>query len=80
MRVFVAQLLFFIYALATYAQTTYTARVVDAESGEPLPFVGVYASPEDTTQTNFDGEFSITAEADAPVRLTCASSPTAAAA
>ena len=50
---------------------TVTTRVIDAESGEPLPLVGVYVSEDNNTLTNFDGECSIVAEADEAVRLTC---------
>ena len=45
---------------ALHAQTTFTARIVDAETGEALPLVGVYVNEENNTLTNFDGEFSIT--------------------
>ena len=50
---------------------TVSARVVDADTGEPLPLVGVYVSAETNTLTNFDGEFSLTAPPDADVRFTC---------
>ncbi|MCR5180251.1 MAG: carboxypeptidase-like regulatory domain-containing protein, partial [Bacteroidaceae bacterium] len=40
------------------AQNVFTARVVDAESGEALPMVGVYVSENNATLTNFDGDFS----------------------
>ncbi len=53
------------------AQTNFTARVIDAETGEPLPLVGIYISEENNTLTNFDGEFSITADSADMVRLTC---------
>ena len=48
-----------------------SARVVDADTGEPLPLVGVYVSAETNTLSNFDGEFSLTAPPDAEVRFTC---------
>ena len=54
-----------------HAQTTFTARIVDAETGEALPLVGVYVNEENNTLTNFDGEFSITADSADLVRLTC---------
>ncbi len=57
--------------LTTMAQATFSARVIDAESGEALPLVGVYVSEENNTLTNFDGEFSITADSSDVVRLTC---------
>ena len=57
--------------ITTMAQTTFSARVIDAESGEALPLVGVYISEENNTLTNFDGEFSITADSMDMIRLTC---------
>lgn len=51
--------------------TTYTARIVEAETGEALPLVSIYVSDENGTLTNFDGEFSITAEPTDLLRLTC---------
>lgn len=50
---------------------TREARVVDAESGEPIPCVGVYIEAGRTTLTNFDGDFSIEADSNEVVRLTC---------
>ena len=50
------------------AQRTFT--VVDAESGERLPLVGVYVSEENNTLTNFDGECTLTAEPEDLVRFT----------
>ena len=64
-------LLLLIVARAVTAQTTYTACVVEEETGEPLPLVGIYVSQENTTLTNFDGEFSITAEEEDTIRITC---------
>ena len=57
--------------LTIMAQRIYTARIIDAETGEALPLVGVYISEENNTLTNFDGEFSITADSADIVRLTC---------
>ena len=61
---------FLLMPLWAWAQTTITTRVVDAESGEPLPLVGVYVSEDNNTLTNFDGEFTLTAEPDDRVRFT----------
>ena len=36
---------------------TLTAVVVDAETGEPVPYVSVYVSPTCGTISNYDGEF-----------------------
>ncbi len=49
----------------------YSSQVLDAETGEPLAMVGVYVSNDNTTLTNFDGEFRIRAKADDVIRLTC---------
>ena len=40
-------------------KTTYVATVLDAESDEALAMVGVYVSNDNTTLTNFEGEFAI---------------------
>ncbi|MBR4757307.1 MAG: hypothetical protein IK084_00720, partial [Bacteroidaceae bacterium] len=56
----------------TDSLVTYTACVVEEETGEPLPLVGIYISQDKTTLTNFDGEFSIKALPDDTLRLTCA--------
>lgn len=53
------------------AQQSITARVVDAETGEPLPLVGVYIDENNNTLSNFDGEFRITAKPADVLRLTC---------
>ena len=62
--------LFLLMPLWTLAQTTITTRVIDAESGEPLPLVGVYVSEDNNTLTNFDGEFTLTLASEDVVRLT----------
>ena len=56
---------------AGYAQTSYTVHVEDAETGEPLPLVGVYVSEDNATLTNFDGDFTIKAQPTDIVRMTC---------
>ena len=62
--------------MTAMAQTTFSARVIDAETGEALPLVGVYISEENNTLTNFDGEFSIIADSLDIIRLTCIGSET----
>ena len=69
---FLSLLFSWLMGLATVsAQTVYTARVVDAETGEALPLVGVYVSSDNATLTNFDGDFSLTAAPSDVVRFTC---------
>ena len=65
-------LLLLIIAQTAFSQVPFTARVVEAETDEPLPLVGVYLSNDQTTLTNFDGEFTIEAMPDDTLRLTCA--------
>ncbi len=50
-------------ALALQAQK-YSARVVDGETGEPLPYVSIYRSKGHGTLTNEEGEFHINASKD----------------
>ena len=71
-----SRILSFLLALLTattaaLGQTTFSARVVDAETGEVLPLVGVYVSESCNTLTNFDGEFSIAADSTDLLRITC---------
>lgn len=47
-------------ALTTWAQR-YSARVVDAKTGEPMPYVSIYLGGGHGTLTNEDGEFHIKA-------------------
>ena len=54
------------------SDTSFCARVIEAETGEPIPLVGVYVDNDHTTLTNFEGEFSITAQPSDTIRLTCA--------
>ena len=66
---FLIACLFLMHGMAQ--NQTREARVVDAESGEPIPCVGVYIEAGRTTLTNFDGDFSIEADSNEVVRLTC---------
>ena len=43
------------------AQNTYTARVVDASTGDALPMASIYISASHSTITNQEGDFSIQA-------------------
>ena len=71
-RLVVLAILCCLGSLTTLAQdSVFTARVVEAETGEPLPMVGVYVSEDVNTLTNFDGEFSLGAAPDDMVRFTC---------
>ena len=58
-------------SLCTLAQERLTLRchVVDGSSGEALPYVAVYVSPENTTIANHDGDFNILARPEENVRL-----------
>ena len=63
-------LLFIIFTAFLRAQeSTYCAKVLDADTGEPMPCVGVRVSNEKTTLTNFDGEFCIKALPTDSIRL-----------
>ena len=63
-------LLFTIFTAFLRAQeSTYYAKVLDADTGEPMPCVGIRVSNENTTLTNFDGEFCIKALPTDSIRL-----------
>lgn len=49
---------------------TVTSHVVDAKTGEALSFVSVSVGPTNSTMTNYDGDFTITADSGSVVRLT----------
>ncbi len=52
------------------AQNTYTARVVDATTGDALPMASVYISASHSTITNQEGDFSIEAHPEDVLRIT----------
>ena len=54
-------ILIFCAALPLVAQENYSARVVDAETGEPMPYATIYISSAKGTLSNNDGYFSIEA-------------------
>nr|MCR4920836.1 carboxypeptidase-like regulatory domain-containing protein [Bacteroidaceae bacterium] len=55
-------LLSLLLCLPLSAQQTYRARVVDAETGEALPYVSIYVAAGRGTITNSNGYFVIEAE------------------
>ena len=56
-------------ALPLHAQQSYHARVVDAETGEALPFVNVYQASGKGCVTNLEGDFTISAGAEDSLRF-----------
>ncbi len=50
---------------------TVKSHIVDAETGEALPYVGVYAGEDNGTLTNYEGDFTIIVDSAAVLRLTC---------
>lgn len=64
-------ILFLLLNLANVcAQSTFTARVVDATTGDPLPMASVYVSSSHSTITNQEGDFSIVAQPEDVLRIT----------
>lgn len=53
------------------AQERFTGHVIDATSGEMLPFAQVYKGNTHVTMTNLDGEFSIEASPTDSLLITC---------
>lgn len=51
------------------AQRMYTSRILDADSNEPLPFAQVYVSEGRGAVANYEGAFTIIAEADELLRI-----------
>lgn len=63
-------ILFLLLNLANIcAQSTFTARVVDAATGDPLPMASVYVSSSHSTITNQEGDFSIVAHPEDVLRI-----------
>ncbi|MBO7118863.1 MAG: hypothetical protein J6W03_00915 [Bacteroidaceae bacterium] len=61
MRRFLTIILLFL-SVAAFAQEqpdSVCAVVMDAETGEPVPYVSIYVSPSCGTISNYDGEFSL---------------------
>ena len=56
-------------ALPLHAQQSFHARVVDAETGEALPFVNVYQVSGKGCVTNLEGDFTISAGAEDSLRF-----------
>ena len=62
-------LLFLLAGIQAFAQQQATGRVVDSETGEPIPFATVYVSESKGTLTNEEGRFSIDLEAGETVHV-----------
>ena len=60
-----------LFALCVWAQDRFHAKVVDAETGEALPYVSIYVSKGKGTLSNEEGEFSINAQPGDTLRLSC---------
>ena len=59
-------------ALVLHAEdVTVQSHVVDAKTGEALPYVAVYATEDNGTLTNYEGDFSITVDEAVVLKLTC---------
>ena len=69
MKKYIFLLLSLFTAFLRAQESTYCAKVLDADTGEPMPCVGVRVSNEKTTLTNFDGEFCIKALPTDSIRL-----------
>ena len=60
MERFIFQILFFFLSMSvSLAQSLYSARVVDAETGKGMPYVNVVAGMNRGTVTNMEGNFAI---------------------
>lgn len=64
-------ILLLISSLAAHAQVEWRGRVVDAQTGEELPYVSIYASSEHRTLSNAEGNFVIQAMPDDVLRFSC---------
>ena len=63
-------LLLFIMAVSANAQRLHIdARIIDAKTGERLPFASVYISGQNSTISNAEGEFVIDADSADVLRI-----------
>ena len=69
-RFWFSTLLMLICSCPLLAQIQIKGRVVDAETGEPLPYANVYADDKNGTLTNTDGYFQLLTSEGARVRFT----------
>ena len=69
-RLWFSTLLMLICSCPLLAQIQIKGRVVDAETGEPLPYANVYADDKNGTLTNADGYFQLLTSEGARVRFT----------
>lgn len=60
--IFILVLLMLLGPATVAAQQVFSARVVDADSHEPLPFVKVYSRTAQGTLTNYEGRFQISTQ------------------
>ena len=60
-----------LFALCSWAQEVFQSKVVDAETGEPLPYVSIYVAEGKGTLSNEEGTFSINALPGDTLRLSC---------
>lgn len=70
MRPFLLFLILLLAALLRAQERAVTARIVDAETGEGLPFAKIYVSPEKGTMTNDEGDFLLTVVPTDTLRIT----------
>ena len=52
------------------AQRGYSCKVIDAKTKEALAYAKVYASPDNVTMTNYDGEFYLEVQPEDSVKIT----------
>ena len=69
-RSFIIFLFLLLGLVQVCAQSTYTARVVDANTGDALPMASVYVSSSHSTITNQEGDFTIQANPGDMLRIT----------
>ena len=74
MRLTILTLLFVLSSALSFAEgegVSCQGRVVNAETGEALPFVSIYVRQGVGTMTNEEGEFSIVVNADDILQVSC---------
>ncbi len=70
-RLFLTLITILTCCLAKAEDVTVTCHVIDAETKEALPYVSVYATEDNGTLTNYDGDFTIIVDEAQMLRITC---------
>ena len=70
-QVCISLLILLFFSLRSYSQKLVASHTQDAETGEALSYVSIYAGDGRGTLSNSDGNFTIAADANDTIRISC---------